>query len=195
MIHTPAVDVELRPWAKRDALDLQHAAASSSDLAAQFGDADLSSLDAAEAFIEKHLAQNSPTQQNFAIVVDRNVVGNVGLTHIDRRHETAWVSYWLAESVRGNGIASHSVASVADWAFAELGLFRLELGHRVNNPASCVVAVRAGFAPEGVERQKLRYGTERFDVETHARLVADPYPDGARLPITNQVVFDNVGRE
>jgi RimJ/RimL family protein N-acetyltransferase len=63
--------------------------------------------------------------------------------------------------------------AVAEWAF-EAGLFRLELGHRVNNPASCRVARAAGFSPEGIERQKLRYGAERFDVETHARLASAP---------------------
>lgn len=59
---------------------------------------------------------------------------------------------------------------------AKAGLFRLELGHRVNNPASCVVAERAGFIAEGVERAKLKYGDERFDVELHARLATDPEP-------------------
>ncbi|OUE31259.1 hypothetical protein BFL35_05940 [Clavibacter michiganensis] len=49
------------------------------------------------------------------------------------------------------------------------------------NPASCRVATRAGFAAEGIERAKLRYGDERFDVETHARLATDPPP--AVLPL------------
>jgi RimJ/RimL family protein N-acetyltransferase len=47
------------------------------------------------------------------------------------------------------------------------------LGHRTHNPASCVVATRAGFAVEGLQRAKLRYGEERFDVELHARLATD----------------------
>ncbi len=92
MTLAPAADSELRPWMQSDSLDLRHAAESNSDLAAQFGDADHSSLDAAELFIEKYLGKNSPTQQNFAIVVGGTAVGNVGLTHIDRRHDTAWVS-------------------------------------------------------------------------------------------------------
>jgi RimJ/RimL family protein N-acetyltransferase len=55
-------------------------------------------------------------------------------------------------------------------------LFRLELGHRVNNPASCRVASRAGFLVEGLERQKLAYDGVRFDVELHARLATDAVP-------------------
>jgi len=65
---------------------------------------------------------------------------------------------------------------VADWAFHDLNLFRIELGHRVNNPASCAVAKRAGFLAEGIERSKLEYGGVRFDVETHSRLATDPAP-------------------
>lgn len=68
--------------------------------------------------------------------------------------------------------------SLARWAFDDAGLFRLELGHRVNNPASCGVARgAAGFAVEGLERQKLEYDGVRFDVELHARLATDAHPD------------------
>lgn len=115
------------------------------------------------------------TSMSWAIVVDEVAIGNVGVAAIDRRHETAWASYWLATPSRGLGYATRALTTVSDWAFAE-GLFRLELGQRVNNPASCRVATRAGFRPEGIERQKLKYGTERFDVELHARLATDPCP-------------------
>ena len=60
------------------------------------------------------------------------------------------------------------------WAFDQRDLFRLELGHRVNNPASCSVALNAGFAAEGIERHKFTYDYERFYVETDARLRSDP---------------------
>lgn len=46
----------------------------------------------------------------------------------------------------------------------------------MNNPASCGVARGAGFVVEGLERAKLEYDGERFDVELHARLRTDPAP-------------------
>ncbi|WFR66232.1 GNAT family protein [Curtobacterium flaccumfaciens] len=52
----------------------------------------------------------------------------------------------------GAGLATRAVAAAADEAFAS-GLHRLELGHRTNNPASCAVATRCGFAAEGIERE------------------------------------------
>lgn len=58
-----------------------------------------------------------------------------------------------------------------------VGLTNSEDRHRTNNPASCSGARRAGFLAEGIERAKLEYGSQRFDVETHARLASDPVPD------------------
>ena len=84
---------------------------------------------------------------------------------------------------RGRGLASRALATAAAWAFDEVGLFRLELGHRVNNPPSCRVANAAGFIPEGIERAKLRYGDARFDVATHARLRTDPTPAIATVSV------------
>jgi ribosomal-protein-alanine N-acetyltransferase len=90
------------------------------------------------------------------------------------------VYYWLGSSARGRGLATKALNSVAYWAFSA-GLFRLELDHRVNNPASCGAATRAGFLVEGIERQKLLYGADRYDIESHARLATDPLPDADNL--------------
>lgn len=79
---------------------------------------------------------------------------------------------------------SRSAAAVANWALTDLGLFRLELGHRANNPASGSIALAAGFIQEGRERQKLRYGDERFDTLTYARLADDPVPTIENVTVT-----------
>lgn len=113
----------------------------------------------------------------FAVVDGTDeILGNISAGAVDRRHNTGWVSYWTTPSARGRGIASAACRAVADWAFTDAELFRLELGHRVNNPASCAVATAAGFAVEGLERQKLEYDGVRYDVELHARLATDPSP-------------------
>ncbi|GAB3262513.1 hypothetical protein GCM10027425_26480 [Alteromonas gracilis] len=118
----------------------------------------------------------------WAVCDDDVPVGGVALTAIERRHDTGWTSYWTSAAARGRGLATLAAATLADHAFRELDLFRLELGHRVENRASCAVATRAGFVAEGVERSKLRYGAERFDTESHARLATDPAPDVTLLP-------------
>ncbi|MCC2322248.1 GNAT family N-acetyltransferase [Cellulomonas xiejunii] len=175
--------VELRPWSLADGPSLQSAVAASPDLVTQLGGADLRDLEDCTRFIEAHLQALGPVRYDVAITVDGSAVGNVGLSSIDRAHQTAWTYYWVAATHRAQGLGSHALATVSRWALEELGVFRLELGHRVNNPASCRVATRAGFIAEGLERSKLRYGDERFDVETHARLATDPVPPLALLPM------------
>ncbi|MBL3668942.1 GNAT family N-acetyltransferase [Streptomyces sp. M2CJ-2] len=79
-------------------------------------------------------------------------------------------------TARGRGTASRACRAVARWAFDDTELFRLELGHRVNDPASCTGARAAGFAVEDRQRQKLEYDGVRYDVELHARLATDTEP-------------------
>ncbi len=168
------MDLELRRWTTGDAAALRRAVATSPDLVLQLGDADLRSEAACAAHIERYWAAALADRLDLAICVDGVAVGHVGLSHIEHRHDTAWATYWVAETFRGRGLATRGLIALTDHAFRDLGLFRLELGHRVDNIASCRVAARAGFTAEGIERSKLRYGDLRFDVETHARLVTDP---------------------
>lgn len=166
--------MELRPWRSEDAQSLQRAVAPSPDLALQLGGVDLRSLAACVAFIEERLLPTDESRIDWAVCVDSIVVGNIGLSNIEHRHDTAWVHYWVAAGQRRRGLATAALATMAAYGFEELGVFRIELGHRVDNVASCRVATKAGFAAEGIERSKLRYGDLRFDAETHARLATDP---------------------
>ncbi|MFI7438387.1 GNAT family N-acetyltransferase [Nonomuraea indica] len=120
----------------------------------------------------------------FAVTLGGRVVGNVAVTGIDD-HDNGWVSYWTVPEARGLGVASAAADLLARWAFGERGLYRLELGHRLDNPASCRVASKAGFRPEGIERGRLCYEGVRHDVERHARLAIDPPPVAVagRLPV------------
>lgn len=171
------MELELRPWSAADAADLRRAVVTSPDLAWELGDTDLGNERACARFIEGVLAAGGTPTVNWAISVDQTVVGNAGLSRIEHRHDTAWASYWVAAQHRGRGLATRALTALAAHGFRDLGLFRLELGHRTDNTASCRVAAKAGFVPEGIERSKLRYGDLRFDVETHARLLTDSAGD------------------
>lgn len=131
-------------------------------------------------------ADTEPRSLAWAIELDGSAVGHVMVSAINRRHLTGWVSYWVAAGARGRGLAGAAAAALAEHCFTVLGLERLELGHRVNNPASGRVAAAAGFTQEGVERRKLRYRDDdgswrRFDTALWARLATDPEPAVAPL--------------
>ncbi|MET9774636.1 GNAT family N-acetyltransferase [Streptomyces sp. NPDC006367] len=138
----------------------------------------IDSQDAAERWIAGWTERwDAGTAYAFAVVdAGGGVLGNVAVGRVDRRHATGWVSYWTTPAARGRGVASQACGALARWAFDDAGLFRLELGHRVNNPASCRVAAAAGFAVEELQRQRLEYDGVRHDVELHARLASDKEP-------------------
>jgi RimJ/RimL family protein N-acetyltransferase len=100
------------------------------------------------------------------------VLGSVSLHQI-HGHDAS-IGYWTVPAARGQGIASTAVILLTGWAFAHLGLHRIELCHAVANAASCRVADRAGYLPEGTLRESYRYGDgRRHDEHLHARLVTD----------------------
>jgi RimJ/RimL family protein N-acetyltransferase len=86
----------------------------------------------------------------------------------------AHVSYWTFPPFRGRGLASRAVRLVCAYAFAHLGVERIELYVETDNLASRGVARKAGFVEEGVLREYGRYGDERRDMVLYSRLPTDP---------------------
>lgn len=177
----------LRPWALGDAGAVLEAFAPA-DMTGQSAQA-ITTLEAAQAWITAvGSAWESGRGFTWAITGGGQVLGSVSVSAIEPEHGTGWVSYFTLPAARGRGVASAGLRAASAWALGDLGLHRLELGHRVNNPASCAVATAAGFAVEGRQREKLRYGDQRFDVELHARLATDsPPPELAAVAERRQV--------
>lgn len=93
---------------------------------------------------------------------------------IARGAETAELAYLVAPDARGRGLAQRAVRLVSDWAFARLGLERLQLRIAPENEASHAVARRAGFVREGVLRSAFAVRGQRHDVVSYSRLPSDP---------------------
>ncbi|MFE5710719.1 GNAT family N-acetyltransferase [Streptomyces sp. NPDC056501] len=77
------------------------------------------------------------------------LVGNVVLKKVTPGKPSAEVGYWTAAPARGRSVAPRALEAVTAWAFETFrsdGLERLELLHQVDNPASCRVAVKSGYA-------------------------------------------------
>jgi RimJ/RimL family protein N-acetyltransferase len=107
------------------------------------------------------------------------LVGTVSMFKVDRPQGDAELGYRVASWARGRGVATEALRALAGWAFPAFGLARLQLFHAVDNPASCRVAVKAGFLHEGTLRQSYVYGDgSRHDEHLHARLATDPAPEG-----------------
>ncbi len=115
-----------------------------------------------------------------AITADDRLIGVVGAS-IDSGNKNAWVWYWMHAGYRGQSLTTRALASVVSYLFEDLGLHRLELGLRANNPASRLVAEKNGFIREGIEREKFLIDGHRIDVFNYARLLSDPTPQVQHL--------------
>ena len=87
--------------------------------------------------------------RNFAIVVDGQAVGGIGLVLKDDVYaRSAEIGYWLGEAFWGRGIATAAVRVTTDYAFARFDLTRLYAGVFAWNTASTRVLEKAGYSFE-----------------------------------------------
>ena len=92
----------------------------------------------------------------FAIVAaDGRFLGGCGINQINAIHRFGNLGYWVRTSATGRGVASEAVRQVADFAFRNTELVRLEIVCAVGNRRSQRVAERAGAVREGVLRDRL----------------------------------------
>ncbi|MFE9766134.1 GNAT family N-acetyltransferase [Streptomyces sp. NPDC005808] len=107
------------------------------------------------------------------------VLGHIGVNEIDHVIRNARVGYWVLPEARGRQVATRALLVATGFAFTDLGLHRLELGHALGHDASCRVAERCGFPYEGTLRGAMfeagRHDAFR-DVHLHGRVATDPEP-------------------
>jgi RimJ/RimL family protein N-acetyltransferase len=89
----------------------------------------------------------------FAVTENGAVVGAMGMSVNESRN--GHIGYWCAKESRGRGVTTRALRVLCGWAFAELGLERLELITDPENRASQRVAEKVGFRREGVLRSHL----------------------------------------
>jgi RimJ/RimL family protein N-acetyltransferase len=166
-------DLLLRPWSDADAPAVREA----------FGDPPIAQWnpqggviddEAALLWVRRRADWSAGDHISLAVTAADGgpLLGSVSLHHI--HHGDASIGYWTVPAARGRGVAVRAVVRLTEWGFAEHGLHRIELCHAVANPASCRVAERAGYLPEGTLREAYRYGDgRRYDEHLHARLATD----------------------
>lgn len=168
----------LRRLRSADAPDVLTAFKSNPDMGRK---GDVENLTDAELYVARLMDPDGP-HEAWAVTETDQLVGLVAVT-VDEANKSGWFWYWMGQEARGRGWVGRAAATVADWAFEVRGLERLELGHRVNNPASGVVVRKAGFVQEGIERAKFLVDGERIDVVTYGRLSSDPVPEYESIEI------------
>ncbi|WBO67399.1 GNAT family N-acetyltransferase [Streptomyces camelliae] len=164
----------LRPWQAQDAPAVH--AAFQDPLMHQWHIRSCDSEEEAAGWIGQWQREwRGERQAQWAVVAadGDELLGRVALRDIVLGDGVAEVAYWTVARARGRGVAVRATTALSRWAFEEVGLHRLELSHATANQASCRVAVKAGFAPEGTKRSALLHPDGWHDVHLHARVRGD----------------------
>jgi len=116
------------------------------------------SLNDSRSWIESRpKAWEDGTEYSFAIMdsKDGSFLGGCGLNHINLTDRFSNLGYWVRTSRKRQGIASAATLLVAEFAFKELGLNRVEIVVATENKASIRVAEKIGALREGILRKRI----------------------------------------
>ena len=143
------MDLKLRPWAMSDLGDLVRYA-NNQNIAKNMMDQfpNPYTVENGKAFIE--FANKNTPANIFAIVVDRQAVGGIGL-HLqsDVSRKNAELGYWLAEPFWGKGIVSKAIPQMVAYGFKQFNINRIFARPFGTNIGSQKVLEKAGFKLEG----------------------------------------------
>ncbi|MFG1603914.1 GNAT family N-acetyltransferase [Actinoplanes sp. NPDC049265] len=164
-------DLVLRPWVSADLTDF--VAAYQDPAICRWHTNRPASLDEARAWFAAY-AEDWAGERGGHWAVTRNdaVVGRIAVRGFNFAAGLAGCAYWVVPAARGRGVAPAALRTVSEWAF-DVGFHRLHLDHSTRNPASCRVATKAGFRPEGIERGAAVHEDGRHDMHLHARVRGD----------------------
>lgn len=138
-------------------------------------------LQAMRAYVDVHLSAAEDSPVRFAIETTAGrFVGTIGLHSRSHRDRRAEIAYELHPDTRGRGLATTCVKAVTTWAFATLGIIRLQATVLDDNEASRRVLLKNGYCLEGMlEAYRMVRGTPR-----DYAILAHVNPDALRVSST-----------
>jgi RimJ/RimL family protein N-acetyltransferase len=105
------------------------------------------------------------------VIADPRNGGYLGETMLAlAEHGVGEVGCCVVPAARGQGLATHVLRTLTDWAFATLGLGRVQVFVAPENIAALRLAESAGFEREGVLRSYWEFGGKRLDAVILARI-------------------------
>ncbi len=99
---------------------------------------------------------------NFAIEINKEVVGGIGLDKMFYGH-SAEIGYWLGKKYWGQGIMTEAVKLVTKYGFEKLGLTRIYAFVFLFNKASAAVLKNTGFKYEGKLKKHVKKDNKFLD--------------------------------
>ena len=123
----------------------------------------------AEEFITAMLAADRNATFAFAITVDDQAVGSIGVFRRENIHfRTAEMGYYIAEPYWGKGIGTSAIKQTCHFIFANTDIIRIFAEPLADNAASCRILEKAGFTYEGTLRKNAVKNNMVLDMKMYA---------------------------
>ena len=113
--------------------------------------------------------QKNPGEIVFAIEIDGEAVGSIGLHKIVRGHK-AELGYWLGKEFWGGGIMTDAVREITNFGYKNLKLRRIYAGVFLFNKGSARVLEKNGFKLEGIAKKEAKKGNKFIDAYIFAKV-------------------------
>lgn len=112
------------------------------------------------AVLINYYEKNWNEQTSFAYLIREKLSGEllgvIDLIHVNTKHFSAEIGFWLKESACGHGYMTEAVLGLEKEAFKQ-GFHRIVIGNDTENTKSANVAKNAGYHFEGIMHE------DRFD--------------------------------
>lgn len=115
---------------------------------------DVHSVEELQTYVDVNAqaAPSSPVRFAIALRGSDELVGTAGFHTVSALNRSAEIAYDIAPDWWGRGIASAVCAELTGWAFAHVGLVRVQATALESNARSIGVLQRCGFEVEGLLR-------------------------------------------
>ena len=110
------------------------------------------------------------TDFGYAIIIEKNIAGRIGLHHINQQNKIGEIGYWLADGLQGRGIITKCCTAIINHGFTQLELNRIEIKCATGNNKSRAVAEKLKFKQEGILKQAERLNGKFIDLYLYAML-------------------------
>jgi len=139
----------------------------------EFFPVNVASLEAEKRFLRKNVkAWKDGEAFNFSVILNRQVIGAVGIMPESGRSYNAEIGYFIAREYQGHGHASEALRLAEEYAVQFLPkIRRFHALIVVENFASSAVVKKCGFSFEGCLKEYLKVGSGYFDANLFSKII------------------------
>ena len=107
-----------------------------------------------DAYKTKYTDEENWEYAMYGIFNKDELLGEIGLSCIDIKNNTAEIGYWLKKSARGRGLIDKLIPIIEKLGFETLNLRKINIWCDTENIASKKHAEKNGYVLEGIQRER-----------------------------------------